>query len=172
MNLLQKYLSKPKVRKVLSLKPGQKGFSLIELVVVVAVLAVLSAIAIPQFSSISSKARAAAASNTLATIAKECAVKLTDPGSGTFVVPNLQGYERFTGTGATAQQKIAGFIIEGAYTAPGQTPACDNNHNIGFESTDETMYPSFFYNTDTGAKVCNASGDALLRGCNDDPGVW
>ena len=75
MTLLSTYLSQPKIKKVLAQKPGQEGFSLIELVVVVAVLAVLSAIAIPQFTNISMRARTAAAMNTLATIAKECAVK-------------------------------------------------------------------------------------------------
>ena len=78
MTILSAYLSRSKVKKVLSLKPGEEGFSLIELVVVVAVLAILSAVAIPQFTNISSKARAAAASNTVATIAKECAAKIAD----------------------------------------------------------------------------------------------
>ena len=93
MTLLSAYLSKSKVKKVLSSKPGQEGFSLIELVVVVAVLAVLSAIAIPQFTNISSKARAAAAANTLATTAKECAAKIADQGSGTFTPTiSMSGY--------------------------------------------------------------------------------
>ena len=174
MTLLSAYLSKTKVKKVLSSKPGQEGFSLIELVVVVAVLAVLSAIAIPQFTNISSKARAAAASNTLATIAKECAVKLTDPGSGTFVVPSLQGYKR--NASGTTQEKLAGFSVGGSYTTPGSTPSCDNNHVLQLESEDESKYPSFLYNTGTGAKTCNASGDALNRGCptatSTAAGVW
>ena len=55
MTILHSYLSRKKVQKVLSIKPGQEGFSLIELVVVVAVLAVLSAVAIPQFTNITSK---------------------------------------------------------------------------------------------------------------------
>ena len=97
MTLLNSYLSKAKVKKTLSLKPGQEGFSLIELVVVVAVLAVLSAIAIPQFTNISSKARAAAAANTVATVAKECAAKIADQGVGTgsqYTPPiTLQGYK-------------------------------------------------------------------------------
>ena len=55
MTFLQAYLKNPKTKKVLSKKPGDEGFSLIELVVVVAVLAVLSAIAIPSFMSIADK---------------------------------------------------------------------------------------------------------------------
>ena len=49
MSLLKAYLAKPSTQKALSLKPGEKGFSLIELVVVVAVLAILAAIAVPNF---------------------------------------------------------------------------------------------------------------------------
>ena len=172
MTLLSAYLSKSKVKKVLASKPGQEGFSLIELVVVVAVLAILSAIAIPNFTNISNKARAAAASNTIATIAKECAVKLADPGSGTFVVPNLKGYERSTATGATTQQQNAGFLYGTTYQAPGATPACSNNILLTIESENEAEYPSFTYQTQTGIKACNATGDALERGCTGAPGVW
>ena len=55
MTPFQAYLNSPKARRALSKKPGEEGFSLIELVVVVAVLAVLSAIAIPSFNNISGK---------------------------------------------------------------------------------------------------------------------
>ena len=75
MSLLKAYLATPRAQKALASKSFEQGFSLIELVVVVAVLAILSAIAIPQFSSISAQAAHAAAKNTLATVAKECAVK-------------------------------------------------------------------------------------------------
>jgi type IV pilus assembly protein PilA len=75
MLAFQAYLTSPKTRKVLSRRPGDQGFSLIELVVVVAVLAILAAIAIPAFTSINDKAAVSAAQNTLVQIVKECAVK-------------------------------------------------------------------------------------------------
>ena len=82
MSLLQAYLRNPRTQRALSRRPGEKGFSLIELVVVVAVLAILSAIAIPNFSNISAKAAHSSAKTTLSTIAKECATKFANNESG------------------------------------------------------------------------------------------
>ena len=81
MSLLQAYLRNPRTQRVLNSKPGDKGFSLIELVVVVAVLAILAAIAIPNFTSISADAAHAAAKNTLSVIAKECSVNFAQNSS-------------------------------------------------------------------------------------------
>mgnify|MGYP001257227165 CR=1 FL=1 len=162
MTLLSTYLSKSKVKKVLETKPGQEGFSLIELVVVVAVLAVLSAIAIPNFTNISNKARAAAAANTLATIAKECATKIADAGSGTFNVPGLQGYDNDSSSGSQ------GFLLAGTEAAIGTTPSCPSTGTIAFISENEDEYPSWTYNVGTGAKTCAATSGkpaATGRGC-------
>ncbi len=93
MTAIQSYLSSPRVKKILNTKPGEEGFSLIELVVVVAVLAILAAIAIPSFTSIQDNAAQAAAKNTIATIVKECAVKQANMvANPTFVVPQLNSY--------------------------------------------------------------------------------
>ena len=175
MTLLSAYLSKSKVKKVLASKPGQEGFSLIELVVVVAVLAVLSAIAIPQFTNISQKARAAAASNTVATMAKECATKLADAGSGEVIVPALQGYDSTVTTNTTG----GGFrhvttITTGATAAsgtlilPGAKLTCSDSHTFGFISDTPDAYPSFSYNTSLGEKKCAATTTAAkARGCKN-----
>ena len=152
MNYLQAYLNSPRARRALSKKPGEEGFSLIELVVVVAVLAVLSAIAIPSFMSISDKARSAAAANTVATVAKECAVKMVnDPdGDNTFAAVNLDGYSTFTVAGSTTD--------------------CSDTGDITAVSENTASYPTFTYNIDDGTKTCIASGDATSLGC--EGGVW
>ena len=81
MTALQAYLQNSKTRKVLIKKPGEAGFSLIELVVVVAVLAVLAAIAIPAYNNITEKGRTSAAKTALANAVKECAVSKADTGT-------------------------------------------------------------------------------------------
>ena len=152
MTYLKAYLNSSKARKVLSKKPGEEGFSLIELVVVVAVLAVLSAIAIPSFMSIADKARSAAAANTVATVAKECAVKITNDSSTTqtFAAVNLDGYTAFTVADHATNCAASGLITA--------------------TSADTSKYPTFVYNIATGAKTCTASGDAVKLGCTG--GKW
>lgn len=81
MNALLIYASNPRVKQVLNRRPGDQGFSLIELVVVVAVLAVLAAIAIPAFNGVQEEGRKSAAKSAIATAAKECVASATQNGS-------------------------------------------------------------------------------------------
>jgi len=72
MSLLRAYLLRPTTQRALSRKPGEKGFSLIELVVVIAVLAALAAIALPNFLGISDDAAVRAGQSAGVNYFKEC----------------------------------------------------------------------------------------------------
>ena len=84
MSILENYLKSIKVQKVLNTKPGEEGFSLVELVVVIAVLAILSAVAIPAFVGVQANARASAVKNGLVNGVKECVVRAADLKSTNF----------------------------------------------------------------------------------------
>ena len=78
MDILRAYLSQKSIQKTLNKRPGDKGFSLVELVVVIAVLAILSAVAIPAFVGVQANARASAVKNGLANGVKECVIRASD----------------------------------------------------------------------------------------------
>ena len=78
MTLLENFLKTKKAKKVLTTKPGEEGFSLVELVVVIAVLAILSAVAVPAFVGVQANARASAVKNGLVNGIKECVVLESD----------------------------------------------------------------------------------------------
>ena len=91
MSLLQAYLRNPRTQRALSRKPGDKGFSLIELVVVVAVLAVLIVVALPNFQGVTDDAAAGAGKKYLVDATTECAVARTRGKTGEFTPPNING---------------------------------------------------------------------------------
>ena len=78
MTVLENFLKNKRVQKTLNTKPGEEGFSLVELVVVIAVLAILSAVAIPAFVGVQANARASAVKNALVNGVKECVVRAAD----------------------------------------------------------------------------------------------
>ena len=145
MLTLQAYLHNPRTRRVLAQKPGDEGFSLIELVVVVAVLAILAAIAIPAFTSINDNAKQAAAKNTIAQIAKECAVKVANGDSSpTFNNPSIQGYVITPGTA-------------------GSTGSCSGDTNGEFVATvnpaNAVIPQRIAYDVATGLKSCTVGSN-------------
>ena len=157
MTPLQAYLNTPKAKRALSRKPGEEGFSLIELVVVVAVLAVLAAIAIPNFTDVSNKARASAASSTLASIVKSCAAQVADTGEGTYIVPALNDY--------TWAESSGGSAVTGSRD-------CHETTGV-YEATsgNEAEYATWRYDVSNGSKTCVGTGNALERGCSAS-GTW
>ena len=106
MTLLENFLKSKKVQKTLSTKPGEQGFSLVELVVVIAVLAILSAVAIPAFVGVQANARASAVKNGLANGVKECVIRSSDNQTTLFADAqsfpgNYNGYDVIAVAGNT-----------------------------------------------------------------------
>jgi prepilin-type N-terminal cleavage/methylation domain-containing protein len=147
MTLMQAYLKNPHTRAVLSRKPREEGFSLIELVIVVTVLAILAAVAIPAFTNISNEARVSGAKSALANLVKECAVKLAGNGPYTYVTPTLNSY-----------------IIT---QAGGVNLTCSDQNTYTATAAAGIATGNFTIVAATGAKTC-AGGNGL--GCN--AGTW
>ena len=106
MSLLQAYLRTPRAQRALSRKPGDKGFSLIELVVVVAVLAILAAIAVPSYMGMNEQAADAALETNLKNAYKECAYQLARQANNggrsypNFAFPGDDGYYTYSSNAA------------------------------------------------------------------------
>ena len=109
MNLASAYLSRPSTQRILRRKPGQEGFSLIELVVVIAVLAVLIVVALPNFQGVTDDAAVAAGKKFLVDGLAECKVLLTrDPSGAPQITPPTINGGTFAPNVKTACPKASG----------------------------------------------------------------
>ena len=144
MTLLENYLTSKNVQKTLATKPGEEGFSLVELVVVIAVLAILSAVAIPAFVGVQANARASAVKNGLVNGVKECVVRAADNKSTDF----------------TDAQSFA-------------TASAFRGYTVGMNSKTDSCYQAVATATDTTADsnftiVMNATTGAIEKTCTND----
>ena len=151
MTILEHYLKNIKVQKVLSTKPGEEGFSLVELVVVIAVLAILSAVAIPAFVGVQANARASAVKNALVNGVKECVVRAADNKTTAFIEAQsfatadaFQGYLLEEGADETCYSAFARANVE----------TQDSNFSITMNPADGSIL-----------KVCS---NVNLPGCNGE----
>ena len=155
MSLLKAYLQNSRTQRVLKSKPGEKGFSLIELVVVIAVLAVLIVIALPNFQGVTDDAAASAGKKWLVDAYTECTVARTrgQAGSTEVTPPFINGGE-FDPNTAT------------------ECPTSDTNApSITFEPGLSTI-PTFTINLYSGEKTCDLrTNEANSYNCTAD-GKW
>ena len=151
MTILQNYLKSKRVQKALTTKPGEEGFSLVELVVVIAVLAILSAVAIPAFTNVQANARAAAVQNGMVNGLKECAVREAEGETTRF--GDVQSFQ-----GNYTQFKIESLDPNSCFKAKA-VPT--NNQNTWFQID---------LNMETG-KVSKTCGDSSKPGC-DEGNTW
>ena len=151
MTILENYLKSKKVQKVLSSKPGQEGFSLVELVVVIAVLAILSAVAIPAFIGVSANARASAIKNGLANGVKECVIRASDDQTTAFA-----DVQSFPGN-------YTGYEIEG-WSDGDREGSCYNAQ----ATPDDDAEATFWIEMDTNGNVTKGCDDEDKKGCGED----
>tara|TARA_A100001388_G_C28647884_1_gene440397 strand:+ start:105 stop:638 length:534 start_codon:yes stop_codon:yes gene_type:complete len=177
MTLLESFLKSKRVKKTLNTKPGEEGFSLVELVVVIAVLAILSAVAIPAFVGVQANARAAAVKNGLVNGIKECVVRKADNKSTlfadaqSFANPNAyQGYIVSVVTTSIPDPNGGPDLTSDStscYTAiatPTDDDAGDSTFQIAMDPSTGVVVKTC---TDDTAPGCDFNDDEVV-----DPGTW
>ena len=161
MTLLKNYLKSKKVQKALTTKPGEEGFSLVELVVVIAVLAILSAVAVPAFVGVQANARASAVKNGLVNGVKECVVRDADQ----------QGDLSFSTAQAFAGN-FSGYTVD--QYAGGNGDSCYSAQAKPDKSkakTEAEFYISMNSGTGVVTKTCTNPSGVVAPGC-PSTGKW
>ena len=162
MTLLENFLKSKKVQKTLSTKPGEEGFSLVELVVVIAVLAILSAVAIPAFNGVQANARASAIKNGLVNGVKECVIRDSDNRATTphTVVQSWPG-------------NYTGYTVA-RYQGGGRIDSCYNAYATADASKPGEADFAIDYNSSTGVVVkwCEDGGFPGCTGTAGQAGTW
>ena len=162
MLILETYLKNVKVQKALNTRPGEEGFSLVELVVVIAVLAILSAVAIPAFVGVQANARASAVKNGLVNGVKECVVRDADNLSTDFT--DAQSFATPTA--------FRGFTI-GQNGATGGGDTCFAATATTSDAAANASF-SILMNPTTGAvtRTCTENARAGCDGTGGGAGTW
>ena len=155
MSIIENYLNSLKVQKVLNTKPGEEGFSLIELVVVIAVLAILSAVAIPAFNGVQVSARASAVKNGLVNGVKECAILKSEDED----IEPQNVVQSFPGN-------YTGYDIE-EWDDGDRGGTCYNAQATPTDGDEAT----FWIEMDTDGNVTKGCDDDSKKGCGDGE-VW
>ena len=149
MYLFYSTLNDKRIKKILTTKPWEKGFSLVELVVVIAVLAILAAVAIPAFQGVQVRAKVSAVKNGMVNGVKECVVSdglglgdgfdraqaFKGDYSG-FTVGKHNNHPKCYRVEATppAASSYGWFILQYDPTTGVSTKTCDANYDIGCDN--------------------------------------
>ena len=159
MTLTEVFLKNKRVQKALTTKPGEEGFSLIELVVVIAVLAILSAVAIPAFNGVQANARASAVKNGLVNGIKECVI--------------LQSDRRAIAPFSVVQSWPGNYNGYTVTTTSGETNNCYNAYATADATNPNEANFSIKYNSDgTVVKWCEDGGFPGCTGTAGSAGTW
>tara|TARA_Y100001968_G_C19243644_1_gene660736 strand:- start:259 stop:720 length:462 start_codon:yes stop_codon:yes gene_type:complete len=149
LKLIRLYLESKRAKKALTTRPGEEGFSLVELVVVIAVLAILSAVAIPAFQGVQARAKTSALKNGLTNGIKECIVSDGLDEGTTFdksraFAGNYTGYTVSKRNGsvdscykvqaASTDTNLPWFVLEYDPLTGVSTKTCDGSKPIGCKS--------------------------------------
>jgi len=151
MSVFEHFLNSKKTQKVLTLKPGDDGFSLVELVIVIAVLAILAAVAIPAFQGVQARAKTAAVKNGLVNGVKECVVSSALDLGTTFdkskaFAGNYSGYTLgyyanentcYKAYATATDTSLPNFMIQYDSTTGVSTKTCGIANGIGCDANKE-----------------------------------